>query len=114
MDRREFIRQTAATLLALGVGSAVSTAWAASEEQCFGVARAGHNDCVGLSGLHSCKGRSTVDYNPGDYRMLPSGTCRKLGGLTRQQAKAMLKDPARVKKFETEMAKRMAKRNGRS
>lgn len=110
MDRRRFISNSAAALLALGLGSAVSDTWAASPEQCFGIARAGQNDCAGLSGLHSCQGLSKVSFNPGDFRVVPAGTCRKLGGLTRMQAVAVLGDPAKVKAFEARMAARMAQR----
>ena len=112
MDKRQFVKATAASLLALGVASAARQSGAAGMETCFGVARAGQNECAGLhncaglSGLHSCKGASTISYDPGDFKLVPTGTCAKLGGLDMEQAKAMLKDPAKVKAFETAMQKR--------
>lgn len=112
MNRRQFIRDSALSLLALGVGSVARPAWAEAREKCFGIAKAGQNDCAGLSGLHSCKGLSKENYNPGDYRIVPTGTCKKLGGLTESQAKAMLKHPAEVKRFEAQMSKRMAQHQG--
>lgn len=75
-------------------------------EKCFGVAKAGQNDCAGISGLHSCKGSSTVSYDPGDFKVVPSGTCAKMDGLSMQQAKATLKNPAAVKSFEEKMRAR--------
>ena len=103
MDKRQFIKTAASSLLALGVVAAAPASHAASMEKCFGVAKAGHNDCAGLSGLHSCKGSSTTSYDPGDFKAVPTGTCSKMGGLTMEQAKETLKDPAKVKAFEQKM-----------
>ena len=107
MNKRRFLSTAAASLLALGGVTAVLPAQAAALGQCYGVAAAGHNDCAGLSGLHSCKGQSTMSYNPGDFAVEPTGTCAKLGGLDMAQAKAVLASPARTKAFEAAMVKRM-------
>jgi uncharacterized membrane protein len=45
-------------------------------ERCYGVARAGHNDCA--AGAHSCAGQSTRDNDPASYVELPAGACAKL------------------------------------
>ena len=92
MNKRQFIKTAATSLLAMGVlaGAPVSHASSAKMEKCYGIAKAGHNDCVGLSGLHSCKGQSTVSDNPGDFKIVPTGTCAKMGGLDLSQAKAKL------------------------
>ena len=78
----------------------------AGTEKCFGAASAGQNDCAGISGLHSCKGASTTSYNPGDFKVIPTGTCEKMGGLNMKQADMLLKDPAKVKAFEKAMTQR--------
>lgn len=109
MDKRQFIKTAASSLLALGIVAAAAPSQAGgmgNMEKCFGVAKAGQNDCGGLSGLHSCKGSATTSYDPGDFKAVPTGTCTKMGGLTMQQAKEMLKDPAKVKAFEQDMDKR--------
>jgi uncharacterized membrane protein len=50
-------------------------------EKCFGVAKAGQNDCK--AGSHACKGQSTADADPQSFMLLPAGTCSKLvGGST--------------------------------
>lgn len=103
MDKRHFIKTAASSLLALGIVAAAVPSQAASMDKCFGVAKAGQNDCGGLSGLHSCKGSSTTSYDPGDFKAVPSGTCAKMGGLSMQQAKETLKDPAKAKAFEQAM-----------
>lgn len=47
-------------------------------EKCFGVAKAGGNDCK--SGGHACKGHATDDRDPNSFVMVPAGTCEKLAG----------------------------------
>lgn len=106
MDKRDFVKTAAASLLALGVMVAAPASQAAGMEKCFGVAKAGQNECAGISGLHSCKGQSSVSYDPGDFKIEAAGTCQEMGGLTMDQAKAVLKDPAKVKAFEESMKKR--------
>ena len=108
MNKRQFLSTAAASMLALGALAAVPAAHAETMGKCFGVATAGHNDCAGLSGLHSCKGTSTMNYNPGDFVVKPTGTCEKLGGLNMEQAKAILTSPEKTKAFEAAMAKKMS------
>ena len=50
----------------------------AQGDRCFGIAKAGMNDCK--AGSHSCKGMSTVDADPASFMLLPAGTCEKLVG----------------------------------
>ncbi|MDE1953563.1 MAG: DUF2282 domain-containing protein [Betaproteobacteria bacterium] len=107
MNKRQFLSTAAASMLAMGVLVVVPAAHAESMGKCFGVATVGHNDCAGLSGLHSCKGTTTMNYNPGDFVVKPTGTCEKLGGLTMEQAKAILANPAQTKAFEEKMQKKM-------
>ena len=66
-----------ALALALSM-SAAPVAKAADTEQCFGVAKAGHNDCK--AGSHSCAGMSTVDADPASFVVVPAGTCEKIVG----------------------------------
>lgn len=106
MDKRQFIKAAASSLLALGIAGAAVPGQAASMDKCFGVAKAGQNDCSGISGLHSCKGSATSSYEAGDFKVVPSGTCEKMGGLTMQQARETVKDPARAKAFQEAMQKR--------
>jgi uncharacterized membrane protein len=58
--------------------SAASVARAQDTEQCFGVAKAGKNDCK--AGAHDCAGKSTVDSDPQSFVLLPVGTCEKIAG----------------------------------
>jgi uncharacterized membrane protein len=47
-------------------------------EKCFGVAKAGKNDCA--AGSHSCAGQSTKDMDKASFVSLPAGVCAKLAG----------------------------------
>jgi len=82
MNTRASMVQTAiASLLAMG---ATATAFAhdvpapAGMEKCYGIAKAGQNDC-GTS-KHGCATLSKVDRDPEDWKGVPTGTCVKLGG----------------------------------
>jgi uncharacterized membrane protein len=56
--------------------AALSPALAADTEKCYGVAKAGKNDCKTAS--HSCAGQATKD---GDgFVDVPAGTCAKIVG----------------------------------
>lgn len=78
-------KNTLNTLLAGAValtmaGAMSSDAFAAKEgkEKCYGVAKAGHNDCGNLAKTHSCAGQATVDNDPGEWVYVPEGLCAKL------------------------------------
>ena len=47
-------------------------------ETCFGVAKAGKNDCA--AGTHSCAGQSTKDMDKSSFVEVPAGVCGKLAG----------------------------------
>ena len=47
-------------------------------EKCFGVAKAGKNDCA--AGTHSCAGQATKDMDKASFVSIPAGVCAKLAG----------------------------------
>jgi len=54
-----------------------------ASEKCFGIARAGANDCASATGNHSCAGMSKVDSDPSEWVYVPAGYCdRIVGGKT--------------------------------
>ncbi len=63
----------------LSLGGA-ATAQAADMEKCYGVVKAGHNDCGNAAGTHSCAGQAKVDGDGGEWLLLPKGTCERLVG----------------------------------
>ena len=48
--------------------------------KCYGIAKAGENDCANVAGTHSCAGQSTVDYTYDEWKMAEEGDCLELGG----------------------------------
>lgn len=52
----------------------------ASKEKCFGIAKAGKNDCKSASGSHSCAGQATKDNDADEWKFVEKGTCEKEGG----------------------------------
>ena len=80
MNQRLIATSTLATLLALGAVQAVAADDAKAKEKCYGIAKAGQNDCANLSGSHSCAGQASVDNGTDDWRYVAKGTCAKLGG----------------------------------
>lgn len=47
-------------------------------EKCYGVAKAGHNDCA--AGAHSCAGQSNKNFDKASFVEVPKGVCEKLAG----------------------------------
>ena len=82
MDPKNRIVQSAiAGLIALGVAQAAGAQAAAEREKCYGVAKAGQNDCG--TATHTCAGKATRDNAPDEWKYVPRGTCEKMGGKTR-------------------------------
>lgn len=46
----------------------------AAMEKCYGVAKAGHNDCKAGAGT-TCAGTSKIDYDGKAFKEVPKGTC---------------------------------------
>jgi uncharacterized membrane protein len=62
-----------------GPGAAQSAA-AGPQEECYGIAKAGENDCAAANGAHTCGGLAKTDYSGQEYRNVPKGTCEQMGG----------------------------------
>jgi uncharacterized membrane protein len=72
----------AATLAAIVASDASMAQANALKEKCFGVAKAGQNDCATPNGSHSCAGQARKDNDPVEWKYVPKGTCTKMGGKT--------------------------------
>ena len=75
-----------ALVAALAVASHAHVQAGGGKEKCYGIAKAGQNDCGNLAGTHSCAGLSTVDNDPGEWKLVAKGTCKELGGMTKKEA----------------------------
>jgi uncharacterized membrane protein len=71
------------SLLSLGAAALAAPTFAADKpemEKCYGVAKAGKNDCAGPA--HACAGQSKMDAGGKEWISLPKGTCERLAGGT--------------------------------
>ena len=53
-----------------------SMAGSADTEKCYGVAKAGQNDCAAADGSHSCAGQATTDNAPVEWKNVSQGNVR--------------------------------------
>jgi len=80
MNKRQALLATAlATACLAGIGNA-QAADTAAKEKCFGIAKAGQNDCASVNGVHSCAGQSKADNDKSEWKYVAKGTCQKAGG----------------------------------
>ncbi len=92
-DQRTILNTAVAGLLAMGFAAAAVPAGAedmagmamkpqdhANKEKCFGIAKAGQNDCGSNKAKHSCAGQSKEDNDPKDFKYVAKGTCEKMHG----------------------------------
>ena len=76
MNKQLLIQSALASALALGIAAAPVIAQ--EKDKCFGIAKAGQNDCANLAGTHSCAGHSKVDNAPGEWKYVAKGTCASI------------------------------------
>jgi len=77
--RQALIAAALATVCAATVGTA-SAADKKDQEKCYGIAKAGQNDCAAANGSHSCSGQAKMDNAATDWKYVAKGTCEKAGG----------------------------------
>ncbi len=90
MNQRLILSSALASVLAMGLVSQAA-AQDAKKEKCFGIAKAGQNDCANLAGTHTCAGQSKADMDVGEWKYVAAGTCKQMGGKSAEEAKAMKK-----------------------
>lgn len=77
----------AVTLGLTGTAQAQQHPPSGGKEKCYGIAKAGQNDCANLSGTHSCAGQSKVDMGKDEWKYVAKGTCKSMNGMTADEAK---------------------------
>jgi uncharacterized membrane protein len=91
MNQRLIASSALASVLALGLLSGAQAADEKVKEKCYGIAKAGQNDCANLSGTHSCAGQSKADNAVEEWKYVDKGTCSQLGGKSADEAKKLAK-----------------------
>ncbi len=85
MKKKNIILSAAVSTAILGLS--VTTASAHMEpkkgegvEKCYGVVKAGKNECSTKIGKHACAGMAKTDSSPYEWIKVPNGVCNKLVG----------------------------------
>ena len=100
MNQRALIAAATASLLSTLLVSAPVAAQ--EKEKCYGIAKAGQNDCANLAATHSCAGQSKLENDKGEWKYVAKGTCASMKGMSADQAKKamMMKDGEMKKDME--------------
>ena len=82
MNKQARIQAALAGLVAVSFASMVAAqpvTQKSGTEKCFGVAKAGQNDCG--TAKHACAAQGAkVDNDPAEWKYVAKGTCEKMGG----------------------------------
>lgn len=87
MNNKSLINSAIAGAIALGLAGVSGSALAekAEMEKCYGIVKAGNNDCK--TATNSCQGHATMDNDPSAFIAVPKGTCEKIvSGSTKPKA----------------------------
>lgn len=83
MNKRQAMIAAALTGMCLATSTVSAQASAkADKEKCYGVGKAGQNDCASATGTHSCAGQAKTDNAKDEWKYVAKGTCEKAGGTT--------------------------------
>lgn len=84
MNKQSTIQAAVASLIALGFAASVVAQPVAQKdgtEKCYGVAKAGQNDCG--TAKHACAAQGVkVDGDANEWKYVAKGTCVSMGGKT--------------------------------
>jgi len=58
----------------------------AEKDKCYGIAKAGKNDCAAADGSHSCAGHAKKDNDANEWKYVAKGECEKMGGVLKEGA----------------------------
>ncbi|MEO3713454.1 MULTISPECIES: BufA1 family periplasmic bufferin-type metallophore [Roseateles] len=91
MSHSKTLSTALAAALALGLVQQAQAEDKGAKEKCYGIAKAGQNDCANLNGSHSCAGQATTNNAPEEWRYVAKGSCKSQGGLSTEEARAKMK-----------------------
>ncbi|CDH44554.1 BufA1 family periplasmic bufferin-type metallophore [Candidatus Contendibacter odensensis] len=82
MNSKAIVHSALASVLSLGLLAAAGQASAAEEdkgkgaEKCYGIVKAGKNDCQ--TSAHACAGQASKDGQGDSWVYVPKGSCEKI------------------------------------
>ena len=93
MNNSHILSAAIGSLLVFGLasGNANAADKKIEMEKCFGIAKAGMNDCSSNKSAHSCAGQATVSNDPMDFVAVPKGTCNKIASGSLMSGSGMMK-----------------------
>lgn len=92
MEKQQILSVAIGSLLALGLAGNASAADKKMEmEKCYGIAKAGMNDCGSKKAGHSCAGQASKNGDVNDFVAIPKGTCNKIAGGSVSEGGDMMK-----------------------
>jgi uncharacterized membrane protein len=91
MNTKVIVSSAVAAALSMGLLGQATAQASGAKEKCYGIAKAGENDCANLSGSHSCAGQAKADMAPEEWKFVSKGSCKSMNGMSAEEAKAKLK-----------------------
>jgi uncharacterized membrane protein len=83
MKNQQALMSAVAGLVALGLAAAANAGpveQKAGTEKCYGIAKAGKNDCG--TAKHACAGEAKTDNDKSEWKYVAKGSCQSMGGST--------------------------------
>lgn len=77
---KSYIITAFATAATLAASHAEGDKGASEKEKCYGIAKAGKNDCASANKSHECAGHATKDNDPNEWAYAEKGKCKEMGG----------------------------------
>jgi uncharacterized membrane protein len=80
MNKKTFISSVALGIASIAISASPAVAQSNKMEKCYGIVKAGQNDCASKNGTHSCAGSAKKDADTNEWIYLPKGTCKRISG----------------------------------
>jgi uncharacterized membrane protein len=78
---KTLIAAALAGILTAGAASAMDMAAPKDKEKCYGITKAGKNDCSSAKkGGHACAGHAEKDNDGNEWKFVAKGECEKMKG----------------------------------
>jgi len=85
MNKRQALVAAALAGVCAANASAQMDSAGKDQEKCYGVAKAGQNDCG--TATHGCAGQAAADRDPAEWQFVAKGSCTRAGGKLAPQDK---------------------------
>ena len=88
MKSHSSLRAAVAGLIALGLSASVAAEpvkQPSGTEKCYGIAKAGQNDCG--TAKHACAAMGKADNDATEWKYVAKGTCEQMGGKNAAEKK---------------------------